>query len=64
MTTSLERAMLEVLQSVASPEEINTLTSLLDEMSHGHIVPWFSDFICEIIILSKIPLPCKSHRQN
>ena len=59
MTTSLDRAMLEVLKSVASPEEINTLIILLDKMSHGHIEPWFSDFICEIIrrLVDRYELP-------
>lgn len=49
MTTHLDRVMLEVLQSVATPEEINTLIFLLDKMSRGHIEPWFNDFIFEII---------------
>ena len=49
MTTNLDRAMLEVLQSIATPEEINTLVNLLNEMSHGHIEPWFTDFIIEIV---------------
>lgn len=49
MTANLDQAMLEALYSVATPLEINRLIGLLDEMSHGHVEPWFIDFIAEII---------------
>ncbi len=32
MSTNLDRAMLEILQTVATPEEINDLSSLLEKL--------------------------------
>lgn len=45
----LDRAMLEALQAVATPEEINVLIVLFDDMSRGHVEKWQVDFIYEII---------------
>lgn len=47
--TPLDRAMLEALETVATPEEIDTLIVLFDGMSHGHVEKWHIDFIYEII---------------
>lgn len=49
MTTQLDQAMSEVLQMVASPDEIKTLVTLFDDMSQGHVASWYIDFIFEII---------------
>lgn len=47
--TPLDRATLEALETVASPEEIDTLVILLDGMTHGRIEAWYTGFIYEII---------------
>lgn len=47
--TTLDRAMLKSLQSIATPEEIDMLVILLDGLSHGRIEAWYADFLCEII---------------
>lgn len=47
--TTLDHAMLESLQVIATPEEIDTLVILLDGLSHGRVEAWYADFLCEII---------------
>lgn len=49
MNASLDQAMLEALQMVATEDEINTLVILLDGMTQGHIEAWYVGFIYEII---------------
>lgn len=49
LTATFSVATLEILSSIATPEEINTLQAVLDLISRGRGKPWQVQYVVEII---------------
>lgn len=49
LTATFSLQTLEALSTIATPEEINTLESVLDLMTRGRGKPWQVQYVVEII---------------